>query len=172
MAIYNVSDFNTLKFKCEQLEDSSEFCEYPFELPKVYLHGEEVKDHKFPIFDQENDSVILVRNKCVLEYMSSWYREVLLQNSDGKTEWVAANVIENEEYGDMNFLDEVRAVNQYTITTYDIEKREKRTCSVVLGESSPMTKQDCYRLSSVVDKEVLGNCFEIEDTKDFKGFCF
>ena len=35
-----------------------------------------------------------------------------------------------------------------------------------------MTMDDCYRLADIVDKEMLGNCYEIKDTEDFKGFCF
>lgn len=170
MAGYNVSGSDALKLRIEKHEEDSGG--YPFEIPEVYLHGEGVYDYKFPIFDYENDSVILVRNKHILEYRLSWYREMLLKNSNGETEWVAGNMIENEDYETTEFLGDIRVVNRCTIIEYDVEKREKRIGSVVLGKSVPMTMDDCYRLTDIVDKEMLGNCYEIKDTEDFKGFCF
>jgi hypothetical protein len=170
MGSYTVSGFDALKLKFEKHEEDCGG--YPFKIPEVYLRGEGVYDYKFPIFDREDDSVILVRNECVLEYKSSWHREMLFQNADGKPVWVAASLIEDEENENVKFLGEDRVVHQYTVTEYDVEKREKRTCSVILEKPLPMTMEDCYRLSDIVDKELLGNCFKIKDTKDFAEICF
>ena len=156
-----------------EIEENEKDCGgYPFKIPEVYLYGEGVYDYKFPMFDKENDSVILVRDKCILEYRSLLYREMLLKNSNGEAEWVDSKMIEKEEYENMEFLGEVRVAKRYNIIEYDVEKREKRTYSVLWGKSAPMTTEDCYRLSDIVDKEMLGNCFEIKDAKYFSDFYF
>ena len=163
MAGYNVSGSDALKLKYEHLEDNPEICGYPFTLPEVYLNGNGTYDSKFPIFNREDDSVVLVRNNCILEYMLSTYTELLLANTDGETLWVEGEKIEDQEYENMKFLGEMRGANRYTITEFDLEKREKRTCSVTLDKFAPMTTQDYYRLSGIVDESVLGSYFEIKD---------
>ena len=116
MAGYNVSGSDALKLKFEKHEEDCGG--YPFKIPDVYLHGEGVYDYKFPIFDYENDSVILVRNKHILEYRLSWYREMLLKNSNGETEWVAGNMIENEEYETAEFLGEIAPLPESPVVTH------------------------------------------------------
>jgi hypothetical protein len=58
MGSYTVSGFDALKLKFEKHEEDCGG--YPFKIPEVYLRGAGVYDYKFPIFDREDDSVILV----------------------------------------------------------------------------------------------------------------
>ena len=98
---------------------------YPFGFPKLYLNGDGEYNSKFPIFDWEDDSVVVVRGKHILEYKSSRFQEMLFMNNNGETIWVEGRQVANEECEGMDYLDEVRGVQKYTITEYDIENGNK-----------------------------------------------
>ena len=156
----------SIEFKSEiegYEEDPILYGGYPFGIPKVYLNGDGECNTKFPVFDWEEDSVVVVRGKHILEYMSLCYREMLFLNNEGEAVWVDGRRVANEECEEMEHLGEVRNVKKYTITEYDVENGNKRTYSVTLDGATTMTGRDYDRLSCVVGAEVLGSHFEIED---------
>ena len=136
---------------------------YPFGIPKVYLYGEGEYYTKLDQFNWEDDSVVLVRNHCVLEYMSSHHCEFLHKDHNGNHVWVDARRIANEEDLNMEYLGEVRGATHYTVTEYDLEREVKRKYSLAFEEEMTIAREDYYRLSRVVETGVLGSHFEIED---------
>ena len=164
MSSYRYGGSLELKSEIEEYEaDPVLYGGYPFGIPKVYLNGEGEWYTKLEQFNWEDDSVVLIRNHCVLEYMSSRHCEFLYEDQDGEHIWVDGRRVSKEEDLNMEYLGEVRGANHYTVTEYDVEKGQKRKYSCLFEEEMTMTREDYYRLSHIVNEGALDSHFEIKD---------
>ena len=136
---------------------------YPFTVPKVYLDG--MSEVYFPqvSFSWDRDSVVLVRDKKVIEYAKWGFAELKAKDKDGNIIWVDGRSAPYAGTWDGEYLDETRGSKEYTITEYDIETAQKTKYKVILDETTAMDVRDYDGLSEYVDEETLGSRFFIKD---------
>ena len=136
---------------------------YPYEVPKVYLDGRGETYYPQCVFSWNADSVVVVKDKRVMKYTRSSFVEILAKNEDGEIVWMDGR---NAPYSDCwggEYLDESRPAQEYSITEYDLETHKKKEYKVVLKEEKNFDSHDFYSLSEMVEKELLGSPFRIED---------
>ena len=136
---------------------------YPFGLPKVYLDGR--TEIYFPqnVFDWSDDSVVLVRDKCVIMYTKSSFAELLAKDEEGNIVWMDGRTAPFSNCWKGEYLDEVRGAAEYTIVEYCLETSKKKKYKVTLDEETPFDAWDVRRLLNFVEAEVLKDKFVIND---------
>lgn len=159
----------SLLMKAEQndeniMEDEMGFPDgYPFAVPKVYLDGMCEAYYPQVSFSWDRDSVVLVRDKKVIEYAKWGFAELKAKDKDGNIIWVDGRSAPYAGTWDGEYLDETRGGKEYTITEYDIETAQKTKYKVILDETTAMDVRDYDGLSEYVDEETLGSRFFIKD---------
>jgi hypothetical protein len=150
------------KYKTYSYDECGELG-YPFREPKVFLDG--CAETYFPqyCFDWENDSVVFVREKQVMEYTRSHFWELLARDEVGNIVWVDGRYAPYSGCWDGEYLDEIRAAHGYTITEYDLEALEKRKYKVVLDSTTTLNNDDLRRMTKFVDAENITSHFTITD---------
>ena len=136
---------------------------YPFTVPKVYLDGMSEAYYPQVSFSWDRDSVVLVRDKKVIEYAKWGFAELKAKDKDGNIIWVDGRSAPYAGSWDGEYLDETRGGKEYTITEYDIETAQKTKYKVILDETTAMDFRDYDGLSEYVDEETLGSRFFIKD---------
>lgn len=136
---------------------------YPYKVPKVYLEG--VGECYYPqmCFDWDDDSVVVIRDKRIVKYTSSFFVELLAKNEEGEVVWMDGRTAPYSGCWGGEYLDEERPAHEYVITEYDLETYRKKEYKVVLKEEKNFDSNDFYSLSKMVEKELLGSHFKIED---------
>lgn len=136
---------------------------YPFRVPKVYLDG--CCENYFPqyCFDWADDSVVLVRGKHMIEYTCSNFQELLAKDETGNIIWVDGRRAPYSDCWDGEYLDDIRATYEYTITEYNMDTLEKRKYKVVLDSVSKIGSCDLYRMANFMDEAKSVVHFEIDD---------
>lgn len=148
---------------------------YPFAIPKVYLEGCGEQYYPQIVFDWDDDSVVLVRDKSVLRYTRSSFVELLAKDEEGNIVWMDGRNAPYSNCWGGKYLDEERGAIEYSIEEYNLEQSEKTTYKVVLKETSKMTDHDRSYLKEFVDVKNFQMTeeekFEIEDgvLKSYRG---
>ena len=124
---------------------------YPFAIPKVYLEGCGEQYYPQLVFDWDDNSVVLVRDKHVLRYTRSNFVELLAKDEEGNIVWMDGRTAPYSDCWGGKYLDEERGAIEYSIEEYDLEQSEKKTYKVVLKETSKMDNDDRFRLKEFVD---------------------
>ncbi len=136
---------------------------YPYEVPKVYLDGcGEAYSPQYQ-FSWDDDSVVVIRNKRVVKYTRSSFAELLAKNESGEIVWIDGRRAPYSDCWKGEYLDDTRPAQEYSITEYDLETHKKKEYKVVLKEEKNFDSHDFYSLSKMVEKELLGSPFRIED---------
>lgn len=136
---------------------------YPYKIPKVYLEGYGEFYSPQWNFSWDDDSVVVVRDKCVVKYTRSAYRELRAKNEAGEIVWMDGRNAPYENCWDGEYLNEDRAAYEYTITEYDLDELKKRKYKVVLEEEDGFDDWDLQSLSNFGVEEIPGSHFIIED---------
>lgn len=136
---------------------------YPFKEPKVYLDG--TCEDYFPQipFSWGDDSVVLVRDKRVIEYTRSSFTELLAKDKDGNMIWVDGRTAPYEGCWDGEYLNETRGGKEYTVTEYDMETAQKKKYKMILDKTTEFDSWDYRRLTDFVDADTLGSHLLIKD---------
>lgn len=144
-------------------DDYADLAEYPFAVPQVYLegHGEQY----FPqlLFSWEDDSVVAVRDRRIVEYTKSHYTELLAEDEKGNIIWVDGRTAPYEGCWGGKYLNEHRNACAYTIQKYDFDTLEKRKYKVVPDEATKFDRYDVLRLMELMGEENFCSKFVIEN---------
>lgn len=136
---------------------------YPYSIPKVFLEGNGEVYNRQWCFNWDDDSVIVVRDKRIVKYTSSFFIELLAKNEEGEVVWMDGRTAPYSDCWGGEYLDEERPAHEYVITEYDLETYRKKEYKVILKEEKKFDSNDFYSLSMMVEKELLGSHFKIED---------
>lgn len=142
-------------------EDTEE--EIPYTVDKFYFEvcGEEYYPQSD--FGWDEETVVSIRGKKVVKYNSSSFAELLAKNEEGEIVWMDGRTAPYSDCWGVEYLDEERPAHEYSITEYDLETHKKKEYKVVLKEEKNFDSNDFYSLSRMVEKELLGSPFIIED---------
>ena len=137
----------------EKRDFVGEFYDYnmSYQMPEVYFECEgEVADSE-SAFEWNNDSLVVVKDNCIVKFTDSKFCDVLVKDAEGKSEWLECRLA--DIYGlDEEDVEDFVARKRYTIEEYDLEKREKRRYQVVLEETIKMDHADEYYVQDIIDK--------------------
>ena len=130
----------------ENLIDGEDYIEdaYPFSMPKVYLEGHGERYYPQTLFDWDDDSVVIVRDKMVIRYTSSSFFELLAKDENGNIIWVDGRNAPYEGCWKGEYLKEVRPVTEYTINEYNMETGEEKRYKMVLEETKQMNEYERF----------------------------
>ncbi len=117
--------------------------EYSYKVPKVGFEcAGEVYDAK-TTFAWSDESVTIVKDKCILKYTESKFCEVLVTDVNDEKHWLENRMADICGFGDEDVEDCVER-KRYTVEEYDLDKSEKRTYEVVLKETRKLDYSDDY----------------------------
>lgn len=122
-----------------------------YQMPEVYFECDgEVADSK-SAFKWNNDSLVIVKDNCIVKFTDSKFYDVLVKDIEGKNEWLECRLADIYGLDDEDVEDSV-ARKRYTIEEYDLEKREKRRYQVVLQETAKMNHIDESYVQDINEK--------------------
>lgn len=123
-----------------------------FKVPQIYFEGRRDICEGKPAYNWDLDSVLIIKDKCVVKYTESTTYEVLIKDDKGKTEWIDGKVA--EIWGaDIENYEDIRVSKKYYVERYDLEKAEKSKYKVTLEETSNMNDYDYYNLTNLLGEE-------------------
>lgn len=136
------------EMKKKDFISDDEFC---YQMPPVYFECTgEVYDSQ-SVFKWSDDSLVVVKDNCILKYTESNFQEVLVRDVEGKTYW-----FENRQADIYGFEDgdveEAIERKRYTVEEYDLERLEKRKYQVVLQETSRFDHIDDSYIQELLNK--------------------
>ena len=112
-----------------------------FEVPGIHYTVMSETCEGDPSYVWRSDSVTVVNNHHIVEYIELTSTEVLLKNQNGESEWVNEKAAEIVGI-DIGNRENVRVVKDYFVEINDLEKGEKKRGKVVFEEPSPMSEYD------------------------------
>ena len=124
--------------------------EFSYQMPRTYFWcAGEVYDQA-TAFTWSDDSLLVVKDNCVVKYTESKFQDVLVVDEEEKKGW-----LENREAALYGFTNENIEDNierkRYVVEEYDLEKLEKRKYQVVLETISPMNDLDEYYIQKAIN---------------------
>lgn len=118
-------------------------CEFSYQVPKVCFECTgEVYDSTSK-FAWSKDSVIIVKDKCILKYTESKFCDVLVTDANNKKHWFENRLADICGFGDEDVEDCIER-KRYMVEEYDLDKSEKRTYAVVLKKTEKLDCSDNY----------------------------
>ena len=124
--------------------------EFSYQMPKTYFWcAGEVYDQA-TAFTWSDDSLLVVKDNCVVKYSESKFHDVLVVDEEGKKGWLENREAELYGFTNENIEDNIER-KRYVVEEYDLEKLEKRTYQVVLETISPMNDLDEYYIQKAIN---------------------
>jgi hypothetical protein len=144
-------------------DDYFDLDKYPLTVPQVYLEGRGEEYFPQTLFSWDDDSVVVVRNGCMVEYTRTSYIELLAENENGEIVWMDGRTAPYEGCWGGKYLDEYRGACTYTVQEYDFATLEKRKYKVVQEDVSKFDRYDVLRLMEFMGEEKFCSKFVIEN---------
>lgn len=116
-----------------------------YQMPKMYFEcAGQVYDAQ-SAFAWSDDSLIALKDNCIVKYTASKFYEVLVTDADGKKHWLANRMADICGFGEGD-VEKTIERKRYTVEEYDLEKSEKRTYSVILKTTVEMNDKEVQHL--------------------------
>ena len=142
-----------------------EDCEYPLPIPKVFIEAYGEDYHPNVLVQGYKDSVVLVRNKSIMEYMKTVHYEFLAEDEKGNIIWTDKRTSPDEGCWERKNLYGHRFVQRYSVVEYDLDSSVKRTYNVVPETVSEFNAQDVDRIMELYGEEAFCRDFTIRNHK-------
>ena len=126
--------------------------DFTYRVPQVYFECQGEINHSQVGFDWREDSVLMVKDNCVVRYTEIDHYEVLLTDSDGRTDWVDGQVADIIGL-DIEDAADIRPAKSYWIEEFDFRNAVKRKYKVILEETSKLEEYDAGYLKCVIDRD-------------------
>ena len=124
---------------------------FSYQVPKVCFECEgEIYDSQ-SVFEWNDDSLMVIKDNCIVKYTKSNFRDVLVRDTDGKKHWLENMIADIYGFGDEDVEASIER-KQYTIAEYDLDKSEKRIYEVILKETVKLDHGDERYIQEMLDK--------------------
>lgn len=134
--------------------------EYPFAVPKVFLNGCVNMNFHWGISNWNEDSVVSIKGKKVIEYSKTDYFKVCTTDKAGNKIWVDGRTASRKAYPELDDSSDFCKAEEYTITEYNLETLEKKKYKVSLDNTLKLDMRDYNHLRKFVDADSLSSCCE------------
>ena len=125
---------------------------YSFNVPKLYFEGSSEIHEDNSEFDWNSNSILVIDKKNVVRYTEVTSYEVLLTDTNGRTDWIDGGLADMLGV-DIEGYEDIRIAKKYWIDKFDLEKSEKSTYKVTLQETSSMSDSDYNTIAKLLEKE-------------------
>ena len=141
-----------MKPEMDKMDFFGEYIDYDisYQMPKIYFEcAGDTYDSKSSL-EWSDNSLIVVKDNCIVKYTESKFSDVLVKDVDGKSDWLECRVANVYGFEEEDVEDSVER-KRYTVEEYDLDKSEKRSYSVILKTSSQLNDIDKSIVQDMID---------------------